>query len=173
MNIEGRICRLRALEPEDIDIMYGWENDTNVWRDSGTTAPFSRHVLSRLIEEQQFDIYATRQMRLVIEDVATRETVGAVDIFEFDPHNRRAGVGIIISPPFRQRGFALDALRALERYASDILHLHQLWCSIAEDNTASLALFARAEYEQCGRRREWLLTTNGTVDEILMQKILK
>lgn len=172
MNIEGRICRLRALEPEDLDIMYGWENDTNVWRDSGTTAPFSRHVLSRLIEEQQFDIYATRQMRLVIEDVATRETVGAVDIFEFDPHNRRAGVGIIISPPFRQRGFALDALRALERYARDILHLHQLWCSIAEDNTASLALFARAEYEQCGRRREWLLTTNGTVDEILMQKIL-
>ena len=171
MNIEGIICRLRALEPEDIDIMYGWENDTNVWRDSGTMAPFSRHVLSRLIEEQQFDIYATRQMRLVIEDVATRETVGAVDIFEFDPHNRRAGVGIIISPPYRQRGFALDALRALERYARDILHLHQLWCSIAEDNTASLALFARAEYEQCGRRREWLLTTNGTVDEILMQKI--
>ena len=173
MNIEGRICRLRALEPEDLDIMYGWENDTNVWRDSGTTAPFSRHVLSRLIEEQQFDIYATRQMRLVIEDVATRETVGAVDIFEFDTHNRSAGVGIIISPPFRQRGFALDALRSLERYASEILHLHQLWCSIAEDNTASLALFARAEYEQCGRRREWLLTTNGTVDEILMQKILK
>ena len=171
MNIEGRICRLRALEPEDIEVMYGWENDTNVWRDSGTTAPFSRHVLSRLIEEQQFDIYATRQMRLVIEDVATRETVGAVDIFEFDPHNRRAGVGIIVSPPFRQRGFALDALRALEQYASEILHLHQLWCSIAEDNTASLALFARAEYEQCGRRREWLLTTNGTVDEILMQKI--
>ena len=171
MNIEGRICRLRALEPEDIEVMYGWENDTNVWRDSGTTAPFSRHVLSRLIEEQQFDIYATRQMRLVIEDVATRETVGAVDIFEFDPHNRRVGVGIIISPPFRRRGFALDALRALERYARDILHLHQLWCSIAEDNTASLALFARAEYEQCGRRREWLLTTNGTVDEILMQKI--
>ena len=152
--------------------MYGWENDTNVWRDSGTTAPFSRHVLSRLIEEQQFDIYATRQMRLVIEDVATRETMGAVDIFEFDPHNRRAGVGIIVSPSYRQRGFALDALRALERYARDILHLHQLWCSIAEDNTASLALFARANYEQCGRRREWLLTTNGTVDEILMQKIL-
>ena len=173
MNIEGRICRLRALEPEDLDIMYGWENDTNVWRDSGTTAPFSRHVLSRLIEEQQFDIYATRQMRLVIEDVANQETVGAVDIFEFDPHNRRAGVGIIVSPPYRQRGFALDALRALERYARDILHLHQLWCSIAEDNTASLALFARANYEQCGRRQEWILTTDGAKDEILMQKILK
>lgn len=173
MNIEGRICRLRALEPEDLDVMYGWENDTDIWRVSGTTAPFSRHVLSRLIEEQQFDIYATRQMRLVIEDAANQEAVGAVDIFEFDPHNRRAGVGIIVSPPYRQRGFALDALRALERYAGQTLHMHQLWCSVTEDNTASLALFTRAGYEQCGRRREWLLTTDGAKDEILMQKILK
>ena len=173
MNIEGRICRLRALEPEDIEVMYGWENDTNVWRDSGTTAPFSRHVLSRLIEEQQIDIYATRQMRLVIEEAANQEAVGAVDMFEFDPNNRRAGVGIIVSPPYRQRGFALDALLALERYASQILHLYQLWCSVTEDNAASLALFARAGYEQCGRRREWLLTTDGAKDEILMQKILK
>ena len=67
MNIEATICRLRALEPEDLELMYGWENDMQIWRVSGTVAPFSRHVLSRLIEEQQFDIYATRQMRLVIE----------------------------------------------------------------------------------------------------------
>ena len=67
MNIEGKICRLRALEPEDLDAMYGWENDTEAWQVSGSVAPFSRHILSRLIDEQAFDIYATRQMRLVIE----------------------------------------------------------------------------------------------------------
>ena len=86
MNIEATICRLRALEPEDLELMYGWENDMQIWRVSGTVAPFSRHVLSRLIEEQQFDIYATRQMRLVIEHDG--QAVGAVDLFEFDPHNR-------------------------------------------------------------------------------------
>ena len=113
MNIEGGICRLRALEPSDLDALYGWENDTDVWRVSGTLAPFSRHVLSRLIEEQQFDIYATRQMRLVVESLAG-EMVGAVDLFEFDPHNRRAGVGIIIDAAHRRKGYALAALRALE-----------------------------------------------------------
>ena len=55
MNIEGTICRLRALEPDDLDTMYRWENDTNIWRVSGTTAPFSRHSLMRLIDEQRFD----------------------------------------------------------------------------------------------------------------------
>ena len=172
MNIEGAICRLRALEPEDLDAMYGWENDTDVWRASGTVAPFSRHVLSRLIDEQQFDIYATRQMRLVVECKTSSKVVGAVDLFEFDPQNRRAGVGIIITPPHRQQGLALDALAAVEDYVRKVLHLHQLWCSVAADNVASLRLFGKAGYEKCGRRREWLLTADGAMDEVLMQKIL-
>ena len=171
MNIEGNLCRLRALEPEDLDAMYGWENDTDSWRVSGTVAPFSRHVLSRLIDEQQFDIYATRQMRLVIES-REGEAVGAVDLFEFDPLNRRAGVGIIVAPPYRKQGYALDALLTLERYVREMLRMHQLWCSIGADNEASLALFKRAGYAECGRRKEWLLTQTGVIDEVLMQKIL-
>ena len=172
MNIEGNLCVLRALEPDDLDAMYGWENDTNSWRVSGTVAPFARHVLSRLIDEQQFDIYATRQMRLVIESRETGERIGAVDLFEFDPQNLRAGVGIIITPPYRKQGFALDALKTLERYVSDILRLHQLWCSVSADNEASLQLFRKVGYVECGCRKEWLLTTSGAVDEILMQKLL-
>ncbi|MBQ4540862.1 MAG: GNAT family N-acetyltransferase [Alistipes sp.] len=172
MNIEGTACRLRALEIEDIEAMYGWENDTEVWRASGSVAPFSRNVLRRLIDEQQFDIYATRQMRLVIECATSGEAVGAVDLFEFDPHHRRAGVGIIVAPPYRLRGYALDALLTLERYAKEVLMLHQLWCSAGADNKASLSQFAKAGYAECGRRREWILSTDGATDEVLMQKIL-
>ncbi|MBQ1957861.1 MAG: GNAT family N-acetyltransferase [Alistipes sp.] len=170
MNIEATICRLRALEPEDLELMYGWENDMQIWRVSGTVAPFSRHVLSRLIEEQQFDIYATRQMRLVIEHDG--QAVGAVDLFEFDPHNRRAGVGIIVDSQHRAQGLGHDALKALEQYARQTLHLHQLWCSVTVDNEASLKLFRKAGYVECGLRREWILTSDGALDEILMQKIL-
>ena len=171
MNIEGNLCRLRALEPEDLDAMYGWENDTDSWRVSGTVAPFSRHALSRLIDEQQFDIYATRQMRLVIESL-NGTAVGAVDMFEFDPQNLRAGVGIIVAPPYRKQGFALDALQTLERYVRDVLRMHQLWCSVGADNEASIALFKKAGYAVCGCRKEWILTPNGAIDEVLMQKIL-
>ena len=170
MNIEATICRLRALEPEDLELMYGWENDMQIWRVSGTVAPFSRHVLSRLIEEQQFDIYATRQMRLVIEHDG--QAVGAVDLFEFDPHNRRAGVGIIVDSQHQAQGLGYDALKALEQYARQTLHLHQLWCSVTVDNEASLKLFRKAGYIECGLRREWILTSDGALDEILMQKIL-
>lgn len=170
MNIESSLCCLRALEPEDLEVMYSWENDTNLWRVSGTTAPFSRHILKRLIEEQQFDIYATRQLRLVVDYEG--KAAGAVDLFEFDPQHRRAGVGVVIATEYRGQGLASDALRGVERYAREVLHLNQLWCSVTEDNTASLALFRSLGYSECGRRREWILTPDGALDEILMQKIL-
>ena len=37
MNIEGRTIRLRAVEPGDVDLMYEWENDCDIWPVSGTT----------------------------------------------------------------------------------------------------------------------------------------
>lgn len=177
MNIEGRICRLRALEPDDLDEMYRWENDTQIWRVSGTTAPFSRHMLLRLIDEQRFDIYTTRQQRLVVEaadgaDGTLPQMAGAVDLFEFDPQNLRAGVGIMIAPEMRRRGYGRDALSALDGYCRGTLHLHQLWCGVTADNEASLRLFAAAGYEECGRRRDWVLTPDGWRDEILFQKLL-
>jgi diamine N-acetyltransferase len=95
-----------------------------------------------------------------------------VDMFEFDPQNLRAGVGIIVAPPYRKQGFALDALQTLERYIRDVLRMHQLWCSVGADNEASLVLFKKAGYAECGCRKEWILTPNGAIDEVLMQKIL-
>ena len=49
MNIEGRTIRLRAVEPGDVDLMYEWENDYDIWPVSGTTEPFSRHQLERFV----------------------------------------------------------------------------------------------------------------------------
>ena len=115
MNLEGRTTRLRALEPGDIELMYAWENDTEIWGVSGTLAPFSRHTLERFIEGQQFDIFQTRQQRLIIE---TPEglPVGALDLFDLDPVNLRAGVGILIHDTAqRGKGYAADAPVMVQR----------------------------------------------------------
>lgn len=68
MNLEGESVRLRAVEPEDLDRLYAWENDTDVWSVSGTTAPFSRAQLEAFIlTQQQGDIFRTGQLRLIVE----------------------------------------------------------------------------------------------------------
>ena len=172
MNLEGRTTRLRALEPGDIELMYAWENDTEIWGVSGTLAPFSRHTLERFIEGQQFDIFQTRQQRLIIE---TPEglPVGALDLFDLDPVNLRAGVGILIHDTAqRGKGYAADAVETVCSYARDMLHLHQLWCSVEAGNAASLALFRHAGFSETGIRKEWLRLADGFHDEVFLQKIL-
>ena len=149
MNLEGRTTRLRALEPGDIELMYAWENDTEIWGVSGTLA-----------------------QRLIIE---TPEglPVGALDLFDLDPVNLRAGVGILIHDTAqRGKGYAADAVETVCSYARDMLHLHQLWCSVEAGNAASLALFRHAGFSETGIRKEWLRLADGFHDEVFLQKIL-
>ncbi len=174
MLFESRQCRLRAVEPEDVDVMYVWENDESMWRVSASTAPCSHHALAELVESMRYDIYAARQLRLIIESVAEGEAVGAVDLYDFDPQNLNAGVGILVYPEQqRARGFATEALRMVERYAREVLHLHQLWCCVGADNGASIALFMGEGFEQVGIKREWRRVGNGFEDEIMFQKIIE
>ncbi|MDO4759132.1 MAG: GNAT family protein [Rikenellaceae bacterium] len=174
MRLEGELVALRAVEPEDVALMYRWENDPALWRVSGTLAPFSLHQLSRFVEEQQFDIQQTRQQRLIILERGSERAVGALDLFEVDFIHRRAGLGILIyEAADRGRGYASDGLAVVERYAREVLGLHQLWCTVGVSNAASRRLFAAAGYAECGTRREWLRTPEGWEDELLMQKILE
>ena len=36
---------LRALEPEDVELLYTWENDHLIWQVSNTLIPFSRGAM--------------------------------------------------------------------------------------------------------------------------------
>ena len=46
---------LRAVEPEDMDVMYEMENDPSMWDISNFTVPYSRYVLRQYIEGSQCD----------------------------------------------------------------------------------------------------------------------
>lgn len=173
MHIEGEKVCLRALEPEDVERMYRWENDASVWPVSGTIAPFSRHQLQRFLDEQQFDLQQTRQQRLIIQTLREGRAVGALDLFELDLLHRRAGIGILIAEAEdRGRGYATDAVLAVSRYAREVLGLHQLWCHVGAENEASRALFAACGFKECGLKRDWIWSPEGWQDEIMLQKVL-
>lgn len=171
LSVESERLRLRALEPADVEVVYRWENDPAVWRVSGTTAPLSRERIARFIEEQSYDIYATRGMRLVIEVEGV--AIGTLDCFDFEPRDGRMGIGIMIyAEGDRRHGYACEAIEAVKRYSREVLRLHQLWASVAEDNEPSKALFERCGFELCGRRKEWLWRADGYADELEYQCIL-
>ncbi len=165
--------KLRALEPEDIDLLFDWENNPENWAVTNTLAPFSRLILQSYLDNSHLDIYQTRQLRLMIDVLQPSHaavTVGAIDLFDFDPYHLRAGVGVLIAEKeYRGKGIAGLALQHLADYAFGILQLHQLFCNIAVGNASSIKLFEAAGFSCIGTKKEWLKTREGFEDELFFQ----
>jgi diamine N-acetyltransferase len=167
----GKI-RFRALEPEDIDLLFEWENDAEIWEVSNTFEPYSKYILAKYIKDSQRDIYESKQLRMIIETTEGK-AVGAIDLFDFDPFHFRAGVGILIhDEKDRKLGYATDALQLLCTYATNYLRLHQLYANISEDNLASIHLFKSNGFDLVGTKKDWRRTLDGWKNELLFQKIL-
>lgn len=170
------MIKLRALEPIDVDTLYRWENDPAVWDAGSTLAPYSRKQLWDYIDSYDGDIYSAKQLRLMItvpiSDSDKNETVGTVDLYDFDATNSRCAVGILISPQYRRKGYALAALDAIAQYCKTRLSLHQLYCIAGAANHPSRALFEKAGYGISGRLRSWLRSADTYTDAYIYQKML-
>lgn len=97
---------------------------------------------------------------------------GCVDLYAYDPLNRRCAVGIMVATEYRRQGYALAMLRELSTFAVQNSKLHTLYADIAATNTASIALFRKAGYVECGRFKEWLYVDGRYIDTIRMQLLL-
>jgi len=183
MQLVGELIQLRAMEPSDLKLLYRWENDSTVWSVSGTLVPFSKFVLEEFVNQAHQDIYTNKQVRLMIdlkymdeEDDTEEETkcIGCVDLFEFDPRNKRAGVGILIANQAdRGKGYATEALHLIIDYAFEVLDLHQLFSNVRVDNESSVALFKRLGFEITGLKQDWIYYQSKFYDEYTMQLIRK
>ncbi len=161
---------LRALEPTDLDFLYSLENDTTVWHVGNTLTPYSKFVLEQYLENAALDIYTVKQLRLVICN-SDSQPIGAIDLYDFDPLHRRAGIGIVITAEHRGNGHASDALNLLLDYCFKTLQLHQVYCSVTATNLPSIHLFTKAGFAKVGVRKAWFLTPDGWEDVVEMQCI--
>lgn len=164
--------KLRAVEPEDLELLYTWENNSHYWIISNTLTPFSRFTLKRYIENSHQNIYETGQLRLMIDHISTGKTIGTIDIFDFDAFHKRAGLGILIADEsFRRKGYASMALQCLVDYCFNTLMLHQLYCNVLGNNTVSIELFAKLGFKEIGIKKDWIKTSEGYLDEHMFQLI--
>lgn len=160
---------LRAVEPEDLEIFYKMENDPAFWEISSFTVPYSRYVLTQYIENSANDMFADKQLRLMIVRHSDHSVLGTIDITDFIPLHSRAAVGIALLEEYRGNGYAKDALSLLCDYALGFLQMKQLYAHIPTDNKASLDLFTRCGFQICGTMKDWLKTGDGYKDVVMMQ----
>lgn len=164
---------LRAPEPGDVDAMYLLENDPQLWNDGVTFAPLSRKQLWDYVDTYDGNIFATGQLRLVIETVADGRFAGVIDLYEFDRVNRRAYVGITVVKSMRGHGVGSAAVRQLCSYAADMLDMNQLAAVVREDNVPSVRLFKSSGFEVTGHFPGWIKRGGTWVDALHLQRHLK
>ena len=162
---------LRAAEPADLDVLYRLENDQDLWHLSHTQLPFSKAVLAAYLHSAAEDIYTAKQYRYIIAQEKEGDILGCVDLFDFHPMHRRAGVGIVILDAYRGKGIGKKALALLEKQAFGVLQLHQLYANFAPENEVSKALFQSMGYRVAGVKKQWNFSNNTYQDEVMVQKI--
>lgn len=171
--LENERMRLRAPEPEDLECLYRWENDSRLWEYGSTLSPFSKHALRQYIQQSDHDIYRSSQLRLMITIKPERTVVGTIDLYDFDPHHRRAGVGILIDAEQQHKGFAGIALQLVADYADRFLHVHQLYAHVPKCNAASIRLFERSGFVCAGTLKAWNVSPAGREDVLMYQRIFE
>ncbi|MEO8532602.1 MAG: GNAT family protein [Flavobacterium sp.] len=174
ITLKGDSIYLRALEPNDLEFVYAMENDQSIWEVSNTQTPYSRFLVRQYLENANQDIYEAKQLRLAICQDEDFPAVGLIDLFEFDPKNNRAGVGIVIQDKEnRKQNIGSEALELLIKYSFHNLNLHQLYANINVGNVASIALFTKFGFKEIGIKKDWILLNNEYQDEAIFQLINK
>ncbi|HNV49399.1 MAG: GNAT family protein [Bacteroidales bacterium] len=169
--IKGKEILLRAPEMSDVDMLYNLENDLSIWRLSNTNAPLSRFAIEQYILNAGLEIFETRQVRFMIVNLSDEKAIGTIDLFDYEPIHRRAGIGIYLEANERGKGKASEALDLVIDYCFNTLMLRQVYCNISPDNVQSKILFEKKGFTLIGTKRSWLLIQNQWMDEDMYQLI--
>ncbi len=141
------MVELRVVQSYDLELVMSWENNPEFWPYSATSGPFTHQEVSQFIAECQ-DLDLHKQCRFLITDDAYDGPLGALDIFEFDPVQKSAGIGILIAEAKnRRKGIAKSAILGLGQREDIKRKIRLLWCIIHSDNERSLRLFESCDFQ--------------------------
>ena len=132
---------LRLLENTDLDFLFEIENNPKNKKFNKFISTTSRQLLKDYIKNAQADISVYNQIRFVVENKNIQ--IGLIDLFEYDPEKKNAGVGIIINSKFRNKNFGSNALKIIIDYSFQKLDLIFLFANIKSENKHSIKLFEK------------------------------
>lgn len=167
MNIKGKKVTLRAVERADLELLHRWANDPEIgqmlggWHFPGSM-DYQEMWFTGLKTDQ-------RNQRFAIE-TPDLGLIGTANLVDIDWKNGHAHHGMLLGDKdMRGKGYGVDTIMAIMRFAFEELRLHRLDGSIIEYNQPSY----RTYVEKCGwvvegRKREWYFRQNRRWDRIIV-----
>ncbi len=163
---EGQRVRLRAIEPEDWEAHYLWDQDTDMSRAVAFVWPPGSKVRAKKWAEEQ----AVRKgdddaLYLQIETLDG----GHVGTLSTQNCDRRVGTfnyGVAIMDAHQRHGYASEAIRLILRYYFEELRYQKVTVEVYGFNAASIALHERLGFQLEGRLRRMVYTRGEFHDQV-------
>ncbi len=164
---QGKLVRLRAVEPDDWQAFFEWNADTDVARATYLVPfPNSREAQKKWAAEQAALEPKDHAFRWVIENFAG-EFVGTLNTHTCDPRQGTFRYGVAIRREHWRRGYASEAIRLVLAYFFRELRYQKVNVEIYAFNAASLKLHQKLGFQEEGRLRR-MIYTDGVYHEVIL-----
>lgn len=164
---QGRLVRLRAVEPSDWKTHYAWDHDSEMSRQiDAVWPPPSATRTQRWAEETAARSPTNDEFALEIETVEGNAFAGHIATHHCD---RRVGsffYGVATLPEHQRRGYASEAILLLARYFFSELRYQKINAQVYSFNVASLALHDKLGFTREGTLRR-MVYTGGVFHDII------
>lgn len=165
---QGRLVRLRAVEPSDADAHFTWDQDADMERRLDRVhVPRSRAITRQWAERASVQDPDDDNVHFEIETLAG-EFVGSVSVHNRDQRSGTFELGIAILDAQRRRGYASDAISLVLRYYFEELRYQKLTVRVYAFNEPSLRLFERLGFQHEGQLRRMVYTQGRFFDVVLL-----
>jgi RimJ/RimL family protein N-acetyltransferase len=169
--IEGKLVRLRAVEPTDAANACKWINDREVTRYLMARYPYS------LASEQEWAANAAKpndytEVRFAIE---TKDGlhIGLCGLHRGRPEERTADLGIMIGDKeYQERGFGTDTMLTIVRFGFEQMNLHRVCLGVFEFNQRAQAVYRKVGFVEEGRDRHGYFQ-DGRYWDVIRMSILE
>lgn len=148
MNIKGKIITLRAVERSDLGSLHKWANDPTICQMLG-----GWHLPGSMDYQEQWfmGLKSDKTNQRFAIDTPDSGLIGTANLVDINWKDRNAFHGMLIGDKdIRGKGYGVDVIMAIMRYAFEEMGLQRLDGSIIEYNKPSYRVYV----EKCGWREE-------------------
>ena len=171
MILQGNSIRLRQAIGADVETIFLWENNVENWFVSDTIAPYTVADIEDFVLNRN-DIFISGQTRFIIEDEMTN-SIGCLDLFDFNAKNKRLGIGILIDNEFRGKGLGKEAVKLAVNFAIESLDVRGVFVEIAKSNLGSQKIFEACGFQITGVKQDWLWDGDAFQDQLFYQFLVR
>lgn len=155
---EGRLVRLRGVEPDDWGSHHTWDLDSDLSRSLDRLYfPRSREGTRQWAEQASRQQGAGDRYQFEIETLAG-ELVGSLGTHDCNPRAGTFSYGMAVQTEYRRKGYASEAIALVVRYYFQELRYQKVTAQVYSFNEPSIRLHERLGFQLEGRLRRMIYT---------------